>query len=471
MPGPSDRADIPRVAALELADGGCLVTCGKRYCIIAGGDSAEVRVQGELEHAAIMYAATHGDEFCLITSMKTLQRRELQDGSLFREYLLNLQLATVEYLAAVEHTAEQSAEQITVGQSAAGYTAERTEAEAEICLADKFGDVTLTTWAAIAEKSTKTARSIYRHLKMFPNDLPFAQKFEWIEKYLAENQVAVADIDEEATQSGETQSGDVQLGETAVEEADPETDLNKFDSGKPLEELLRQYDEEMGPSLMGHLASVTFMRLVRWRGTTLCLTGDRDEKVRVSCVPELWEVQAVLCGHSQFVVDAVLVSCTGRPHIVSVAGDRTLRCWSLVDERQVGAAVLLPSMPVSLVVPACAEGEGVIVFCITTGEKTLHRFRVAEDGRLSALSAEALATAPLAMSKTGRFWVGEDGRIWRRRAANIQRRQRSHTTAEGWDLVGHIDPACTWLHLWKHDREEDALSQEERIAKRLRHAT
>ena len=108
--------------------------------------------------------------------------------------------------------------------------------------------------------------------------------------------------------------------------------------------------------LLGHTASIlTGMQITPSSsgGKKFILTADRDEKVRVSCFPETYNIHGYLLGHTAFIsaMDAVSGgSNSPRSLCVTGSGDGTVRLWDYQTCKEVGM------VPVVLQ-PFCNDGD------------------------------------------------------------------------------------------------------------------
>jgi tRNA (guanine-N(7)-)-methyltransferase subunit TRM82 len=86
--------------------------------------------------------------------------------------------------------------------------------------------------------------------------------------------------------------------------------------------------------LLGHTASMlTGVHVFKDR----LLTGDRDEKIRVSRFPESYEIDGYLLGHEAYVTSlAVALQGPNAGMVASCGGDSTIRMWNLESLSQCG---------------------------------------------------------------------------------------------------------------------------------------
>ncbi len=83
--------------------------------------------------------------------------------------------------------------------------------------------------------------------------------------------------------------------------------------------------------LLGHTASMLTHVAIAENGSdsSLLLTSDRDEKIRISRFPESYIIEGFLLGHTAFVTGFALIPSSSPSLVVSCAGDMTLRLWDL----------------------------------------------------------------------------------------------------------------------------------------------
>ncbi|XP_044735962.1 tRNA (guanine-N(7)-)-methyltransferase non-catalytic subunit wuho [Chrysoperla carnea] len=82
--------------------------------------------------------------------------------------------------------------------------------------------------------------------------------------------------------------------------------------------------------LLGHLSMILDVKL------SLCgkyvLTGDRDEKIRVSCFPNAYNIKSYCLGHEEFVT---IIKVLDSKTILTASGDGTIRFWNFIDGEEI----------------------------------------------------------------------------------------------------------------------------------------
>lgn len=90
-------------------------------------------------------------------------------------------------------------------------------------------------------------------------------------------------------------------------------------------------DDGKEPSLiLGHVSML--LDVVVSPGGKFIATAERDEKIRVSCLPNAYTIHTYCLGHTEFVNR--LSFLPGTDHLVSTAGDSTLRLWDYRQGRE-----------------------------------------------------------------------------------------------------------------------------------------
>lgn len=128
--------------------------------------------------------------------------------------------------------------------------------------------------------------------------------------------------------------------------------------------------------LLGHYCSTVAALAVSPDGKVV-VSADRDNKVRVSCLPEqllkgAHEIQSYCLGHESFVTSASFVSCgEGLVALVTAGGDGSVRLWNHLTGEQLAAMQLTERLPSgaegdaaiqAAVAAAAANGQGVGAF-------------------------------------------------------------------------------------------------------------
>jgi WD40 repeat protein len=93
--------------------------------------------------------------------------------------------------------------------------------------------------------------------------------------------------------------------------------------------------------LLGHTASMlTDIAIVNGDGeskSSLLLTADRDEKIRISRFPEAQVIEGFLLGHTAYVTGFVVLPSSSSALAVSCGGDMTLRLWDLTAHNEISS--------------------------------------------------------------------------------------------------------------------------------------
>lgn len=89
-------------------------------------------------------------------------------------------------------------------------------------------------------------------------------------------------------------------------------------------------DKDQPQLLLGHLSVILDMILSECG--KYIITCDRDEKIRVSCFPNAYNIVSFCLGHTEFVTSIKLV----KNILVSASGDGTVRFWNYLQGKQLG---------------------------------------------------------------------------------------------------------------------------------------
>lgn len=90
--------------------------------------------------------------------------------------------------------------------------------------------------------------------------------------------------------------------------------------------------------LLGHTASMIADMIVTPDSQYL-ITCDRDEKIRVSCLPHTEKIESFCLGHTSFLCNADIVD---EHRLVSVAADKQLCVWDIQQGKLLGKVALRP---------------------------------------------------------------------------------------------------------------------------------
>lgn len=84
-------------------------------------------------------------------------------------------------------------------------------------------------------------------------------------------------------------------------------------------------DEVDGELLLGHLSMLTDIKITNCG--KYIITCDRDEKIRVSCYPNAYNIVSYCLGHTEFITNIEI--CDG--FLISASGDGTVRLWNFLQ--------------------------------------------------------------------------------------------------------------------------------------------
>jgi len=85
--------------------------------------------------------------------------------------------------------------------------------------------------------------------------------------------------------------------------------------------------------LLGHLSII--LDIVLCLQDRFVVSCDRDEKIRVSCYPNCYNINSFCLGHSEFVIKLDILP-TQPEILISGSGDGTLRFWKIKTGKQIG---------------------------------------------------------------------------------------------------------------------------------------
>lgn len=87
-------------------------------------------------------------------------------------------------------------------------------------------------------------------------------------------------------------------------------------------------DDSKGDKILGHLSLL--LDILQTQDNKFIITSDRDEKVKVSCYPNTYNIQTYCLGHKEFVNHIELL-----PHdvqyLLTTSGDGTVKLWNYTD--------------------------------------------------------------------------------------------------------------------------------------------
>lgn len=90
---------------------------------------------------------------------------------------------------------------------------------------------------------------------------------------------------------------------------------------------------EKGELMLGHLSII--LDIVVTAEDKFVVTCDRDEKIRVSCYPNCYNIHSYCLGHSEFVIKLDILP-NHLNVLISGSGDGTLRFWELQTGKEIG---------------------------------------------------------------------------------------------------------------------------------------
>ncbi|XP_033628731.1 tRNA (guanine-N(7)-)-methyltransferase non-catalytic subunit WDR4-like [Asterias rubens] len=172
--------------------------------------------------------------------------------------------------------------------------------------------------------------------------------------------------------------------------------------------------EQEGCLKLGHLSMLLDMEVSK--DDKFILTSDRDEKIRVSCLPNAYNIHAFCLGHTEFVSRIAIMPGFDNV-LVSGGGDSTLRFWDYVQGRQLHCEPLQSpdvshddeSQPQIITGIACCEKHGLVAVTLL-GSPGILMFHIERSGgsvsvkRLSTINVEAVCWS-VCFDVLDRLWV------------------------------------------------------------------
>ncbi|XP_039750087.1 tRNA (guanine-N(7)-)-methyltransferase non-catalytic subunit wuho [Pararge aegeria] len=101
-----------------------------------------------------------------------------------------------------------------------------------------------------------------------------------------------------------------------------------FVADKTGDVLYFELNEDGGSKLLGHLSLL--LNVLQTNDGKYIITSDRDEKIKVSCYPNTYNIQTYCLGHKEFVNHIELVPGTNG-YLSSTSGDGTVKFWNYID--------------------------------------------------------------------------------------------------------------------------------------------
>lgn len=83
-------------------------------------------------------------------------------------------------------------------------------------------------------------------------------------------------------------------------------------------------NEDGGVKLLGHLSLL--LNVLQSHDGKYLISSDRDEKIRISCYPNTYNIQTYCLGHKEFVNHIEFLPHNDK-YLLSASGDGTVKCW------------------------------------------------------------------------------------------------------------------------------------------------
>lgn len=91
-------------------------------------------------------------------------------------------------------------------------------------------------------------------------------------------------------------------------------------------------EENKGNKLLGHLSLL--LDILQTRDGKFIITSDRDEKVKVSCYPNTYNINTYCLGHKEF-VNHIEILPHDSQYLLTASGDGTIKLWNYLDGKLV----------------------------------------------------------------------------------------------------------------------------------------
>lgn len=88
--------------------------------------------------------------------------------------------------------------------------------------------------------------------------------------------------------------------------------------------------EDSGIKLLGHLSLL--LDILQTPDNKFIITSDRDEKIKVSCYPNTYNIQSYCLGHKEFVKNIEILPHNEK-YLTSSSGDGHIKIWDYVEGR------------------------------------------------------------------------------------------------------------------------------------------
>ncbi|XP_063377409.1 tRNA (guanine-N(7)-)-methyltransferase non-catalytic subunit wuho [Cydia fagiglandana] len=85
---------------------------------------------------------------------------------------------------------------------------------------------------------------------------------------------------------------------------------------------------DSGTKLLGHLSLL--LDVLQTNDGKYIITSDRDEKIKVSCYPNTYNIQTYCLGHKEFVKQIEILP-HDQNYLTSTSGDGTIKCWDYLN--------------------------------------------------------------------------------------------------------------------------------------------
>ncbi|CAB3239373.1 unnamed protein product [Arctia plantaginis] len=86
--------------------------------------------------------------------------------------------------------------------------------------------------------------------------------------------------------------------------------------------------DSSGTKILGHLSLL--LDVLQTNDSKYIISSDRDEKIRVSCYPNTYNIQTYCLGHKEFVNHIELLPHNDK-YLTSTSGDGTVKIWNYID--------------------------------------------------------------------------------------------------------------------------------------------
>ncbi|XP_047528663.1 tRNA (guanine-N(7)-)-methyltransferase non-catalytic subunit wuho [Vanessa atalanta] len=92
--------------------------------------------------------------------------------------------------------------------------------------------------------------------------------------------------------------------------------------------LFEIHKEDKGTKILGHLSLL--LNILQTNDGKYIITSDRDEKIRVSCFPNAYNIQTFCLGHKEFVMHIELLP-HATEYLTSASGDGNIKIWDYTN--------------------------------------------------------------------------------------------------------------------------------------------